>query len=356
MTLQSPTVTVVIPLFQGASYICETLRSVLDQSHHSLEVLVIDDGSTDDGVMQAATLLDDPRLTIVLKDRLGIARTRNIGLAHANSLSRFIMFVDQDDILAPDTIERLVHRLEGRPDAAGAFVIADYIDGDGRPLDPGRFSGFMRDRRTLQHHKLTAVSPEDDVVLEQLFFANHIYPPSAVLMRTRALRQINGFDAAYQVADDWDALIRLARVGPLLPVDEVKVGYRRHGHNASGNTGLNVRETRAVWANTYFSPSGVTGERAHLRAVWRAWQRERSSEKSRAARALLRESRIVPGLRSGVDALAHLLLLRPLRSWQTSRGPSPEHVKSDSGQLRRVENAHDVQRELSRRDAGRRPD
>lgn len=311
-----PLVSVIVPLYNGGDYIGETVRAILGQTHITLEVLVIDDGSSDDGPEVVRQLLGDARLSFVTKQPIGIAGTRNVGLATASHRSEFVLFVDHDDVIAPDLVARLVALLTSRPDATAAYAIADFIDGRGDALHPGAFAEFMRSRKVATPNGMLAQEPTDDVTLPEIFLGNHVYPPSGVLMRMASVRAIGGFDPAYRVADDWDVLVKLARVGPIVPLDVVMVGYRRHGNNASMNTGLNIRETRAVWSNTYYADANTPTDRRRLRAAWRIFQLDASRRKLREARSAARRGRPLEFLRLAADGLAHRLLLAPLRSWQ----------------------------------------
>lgn len=312
----APLVSVIIPLYNGGKYVGETIQAVLEQTYSTLEVLVIDDGSSDDGPDVVRRMFDDSRLSLVMKRPMGIAGTRNAGLGLASRHSEFVLFVDHDDVIAADLVTRLVGLLISRPDASAAYAIADFIDAAGDPLHPGDFARFMRSRTAATRTGMRPVAPTADVTLPEIFLGNRIYPPSGVLMRMSAVRALGGFDPAYRVADDWDALVRLARIGPIVPLDVVMVGYRRHGANASMNAPLNIRETRAVWANTYYSDANTPTDRRRLRATWRVFQRDTSRRKLREARSALRERHPYAFLRLAADGLAHRLLHAPLRSWR----------------------------------------
>lgn len=317
MEMSEITVSIIVPLFNGARFVHETLRTALDQSFTHLEVVVIDDGSTDDGpaVVQRIAA-EDGRVTFVAKGHSGIAATRNEGLAHCDPSSRYVLFLDQDDILAPDLVQVLVSALAARPDAVGAYAIADYIDQHGEPWHEGQFADRMRHRRVVHGNDWVDLPPTADVLWQDLFWSNHLYPPSAVLLRRDIVSEVGGFDAAYEVADDWDLMIRVARRGPLLVHDEVRVGYRRHGFNASSASRRNVVETRAVWANTYFSPENSRADRTSLRRIWRVHQRQVAHEKSRQALEAVRRGTPVVGATGLLDSLAHLLIPRPLAAWR----------------------------------------
>jgi len=308
------TIGVIIPLYNGARHIAETLRSVLAQTHAALQVIVLDDGSSDGGA-EIVRAVDDPRVTLVQKRNEGIARTRNAGLALLDAGVGYVVFMDHDDVVAPDLYERLLRVLARHPAAVGAFAVADWIDADSAPLGDGEYARFMRERQTVRGGRVVPLTPDEDVTLPELFLANHLYPPSGILLRRTAIDAIGGFDPSYRVADDWDALVRLSRLGPIVPVDEILVGYRRHGANASGNTALNVRESRAVWAHTYFSADNSAADRRALQAAWRGMQRHKFRVKSAAARRALQARQVLVAGRRQLDALAHLALVRPLRRW-----------------------------------------
>ena len=318
-------VTVIIPLFNGAAFIQETIQYVLDQSHERLEVVVVDDGSTDGGVDIVRRCLADTRVGLIMKPHVGIAGSRNVGLAWADPRSEYVLFLDQDDAIAPDLLEGLIHILVRRTDAVGAYAIADFIDDSGNALARGGFASAMRDRRTLRGRSLVALPPASDVEWPQLFFSNHLYPPSAVLLRKEAVIGAGGLDESYRVADDWDLMVRLLRRGPIVPWDEVRVGYRRHGGNASSDTPRNVRETRGVWANTYYSAENDRQRRATLHRYWRAHQRAASRRKLGEAREKLRQGRLGGAIARAADAGAHALLRRPLRRWRTTHGAPYKH-------------------------------
>ena len=142
----SAMVTILIPLFNGGRFIRETLDSILAQSHGTFEVIVVDDGSTDDGPDIVRTFLSDERCSLVMKPHLGIALTRNTAARLAAGESSYLAFMDQDDLWDDDLLATLVERLDQRPDATAAFALADFVDITGRVMHEGAFSGHMRTR------------------------------------------------------------------------------------------------------------------------------------------------------------------------------------------------------------------
>lgn len=303
-----------IPLYNGGTFLGATLRSVLEQTFRQFEVIVVDDGSTDDGPDIVRGHLTDPRVRLVKNPHLGVAKARNTGAALISMHARYLTFLDADDFWDPTLLATLVDTLERRPDAAGAFVLAEYIDGDGNILQPGDFPRHMRGREDLRDGRLVPRDSAADVEFENLFLANLVYPPSCLLVRRTAFEAAGGFDGRF-LAEDWEFVVRLAKQGPLVPVDRVLAGYRRHTSNASGNRARNVRGARQVWATVYHADHDSNETRETLRRIWRAHQARTSRRKLAEARALIAHGKLLPGMSRAADGIAHALLRHPPRIW-----------------------------------------
>ncbi|MGR0318336.1 glycosyltransferase [Agromyces sp. ZXT2-3] len=327
-----PVVTVVIPLHDRGRYIAETLRSVLAQSFVRFEVIVVDDASADDGPDVVRGFLGDPRVTLVLRSHGGVGAARNAGAALAAPSSRFLAFMDDDDLCEPDLISSLVTALEAHSDASGAFARAEFIDGDGGPVHDGAFRDQMIAREELGLADGAVSGPYRGI--DQVFLATPVVPMGTLLMRRSAFDAAGGYDPTFVVGQDWDFTIRLARRGPLVVVDRALVRYRRHVGNASANRRRDVRTARRVWATAYHSPENTAEDRAVLARVWRSHQRRTSVRKVAQGRALIRERRLVEGIARIADGLAHRALRRPLRSW---RRPVPGSVGHDDSRTIAIE-------------------
>ncbi|MEV1128799.1 glycosyltransferase [Agromyces sp. NPDC049794] len=308
-------ITIVIPLYNGGRFVGETLRSVLAQAFGRFEVIVVDDGSSDEGP-DLVRAHSDPRIQLVSSRHLGVAEARNLGASHASADSSYLVFLDADDLWHPETLHALLNALEQRPDAAGAFVLADYIDEHGEVLDPGDFPRHMRGREDLHDRRLAPRDSDADVCYEHLFLANLVYPPSCLLMRRAAFSAAGGFDDRF-LAEDWEFVVRLAKQGPLVPVDRVLAGYRRHPWNASGNRERNVRGARQVWSKVYQAEHDSESMRDRIRGIWRAQQVRAAKRKLAEARALVARGKFLPGVKRAADGLGHLLLHHPPRIWIT---------------------------------------
>lgn len=188
-----PTVSVVIPTYNAAWCVGRAIDSVLAQSWQDLELIVVDDGSTDGtaGVLQGY----GDRILRIDQSNAGMSAARNAGIGAARG--RYIAFLDADDRWLPDKLARQVPLLEQRFDLAFCSVCARLEDRDGRTVGEwGCAAG-------------------DDASLPEIF-ANHATiagGASSVLARSEIVKRLGGFDATLRGAEDTDLWVRLAAEG-----------------------------------------------------------------------------------------------------------------------------------------------
>lgn len=221
-------VTVVIPVYNGAVTIAETLRSVLDQSHRLLEVIIIDDGSTD-GTLAAvvAEAGGDPRVMLIEQRNQGVATARNAGIARASG--SYIAFLDADDIWFEHKLAKQLQALRSAGSRAG-LCYCGYVEID----DAGN-------RRNNQ--SCPTISGN---VLRRLCGWNFVGNGSSLLVRREALDVIGGFDPSLrdrgaQGCEDYDLLLRLADRYEFAVVPEILVGYRIGTQSMSADFGRMIR-------------------------------------------------------------------------------------------------------------------
>lgn len=124
-------ITVIVPVYKVEAYLDRCVQSIVDQSYQKLEVILVDDGSPD----KCPALCDawaerDPRIRVIHKENGGLSDARNVGLATATG--EYVSFIDSDDWIAPEMLERLVKALE-RDDSDIAACAVDMVWEDGRP-------------------------------------------------------------------------------------------------------------------------------------------------------------------------------------------------------------------------------
>src|SRR5688500_10051894 len=110
MSTSEPLVSVIIPVYNAENFISATLNSVLHQSWSNLEIILVNDGSTDQTEKSIAAFLNDPRVKYIKQDNAGCSAAKNTGLAEAKG--DFIQYLDADDLLSNDKIEEQVKAIE----------------------------------------------------------------------------------------------------------------------------------------------------------------------------------------------------------------------------------------------------
>ena len=216
MTDHKPTVTIVMPVYNGARYLRASLDSILRQTFSDFECLVIDDRSTD-ASRDVIKSYRDPRIRLVEHDKnLGLVKTLNHGLALARG--QYIARQDQDDVSHPTRLEKQVAFLDVHPDVA---VLGTQV----YSLDP-------RGRRHYPYGCYTASSAL--AIRWQILFDNPFVHPS-VMMRTQMVRAISGYDERFPECEDYDLFSRLVHAYQGTNLKEPLVDYRYHDRSMDAN-------------------------------------------------------------------------------------------------------------------------
>jgi glycosyltransferase involved in cell wall biosynthesis len=239
-----PRVSVVIPTRDRSRLLALTLRGVLRQRDVDFEVVVVDDGSSDDtGAM--VTGLEDGRVRLVGHDRSqGVSAARNTGIGAARG--GWVAFCDDDDLWAPD---KLALQLEAAIRDGRHWVYAGDVAVDDR----------------LRVVAGAPPAPPERVV--ELLTRHNAVPAGAsnVVVRSDSLARCGPFDDQLANNEDWDMWLRLARLGPPAWVPQPLVALRQHAGNASLNMARMLRELRVI-ERRY----GIAADHAaHYR--WAAW-------------------------------------------------------------------------------------
>ena len=220
-------VSVIIAAYNAAPYIEETLASAQAQTWRNLEIIVVDDGSTDDTMGLVARLAArDERIRLLRQRNRGVAAARNRAMAVARG--EYFAPLDADDLWAPTKLERQIQRLEDTGSETGLVYCGwIWLDAEGRYLD--RSPTWQVEGRALE--KLTEIN----------FVGNASIP----LFRRSCYERHGGYDSrlrdlAAQGCEDWDLLLRIAEHHPVASVPEILVGYRRLPTSMSSSC-------RAMW-------------------------------------------------------------------------------------------------------------
>jgi glycosyltransferase involved in cell wall biosynthesis len=211
----SPEVTVVIPTWNGWDLLPTTITSALEQEDVEIEVVVVDDGSTDGTASGLAEWSEsEPRLTVCRNEpSLGVGGARNRGIAEARG--EWLAFLDHDDLWAPRKLREQLDQVR-RARADFVYSAAVLIDASYRvirlapPLPMQELRGELAVRNCLPAGQ------------------------SNVLARTSLVRELGGFDAQLKMHPDWEMWIRLAWAGEGVTCDEIHVAYRIHAETMTG--------------------------------------------------------------------------------------------------------------------------
>ncbi|MBX9581390.1 MAG: glycosyltransferase [Gemmataceae bacterium] len=206
----TPSVSVVMAARNYARFLPQAVESVLTQTVTDWELVIVDDGSSDDTPAAARPFLADRRVRYVRADRLGQPRAKNLGVGLTRG--EFVAFLDADDIWHPAKLERQLPLFTANPGVGVVHCGRAVIDEAGRPVDRSAPAG-PRGR-----------------VLAPLFVYNSVCF-SSVVVRRRVFEHVGGFDPVWDLAIDYDFWLRVARHYEFDGVDEELVLYRTgHGN------------------------------------------------------------------------------------------------------------------------------
>lgn len=212
--MRLPHVSVIIPTYNAGPHVPQAVESVLVQTYHDIELIVADDGSTDDTRARLEPYCD--RLTYIYQPHGERSRARNLGISR--STGEYVAFLDADDYWAPEKLERQVAFLDRRPDVDVVYCwmtmigphgerIGDFTNGEPREIWPRReaFSRLMKGEPLLTG------------------------PGSTLIVRRKALLKAGGFDESLRCIEDRDLVLRLVMRSDLGCVPEPLAFFRTYG-------------------------------------------------------------------------------------------------------------------------------
>jgi glycosyltransferase involved in cell wall biosynthesis len=247
---RDPLVSVIVPCYNGASFLEAALRSALAQSYPEVEVVVVDDGSTDSSPEIARRF---PVRYIRQKNR-GLSEARNTGIR--KSRGSYLVFLDADDRLKPHAIATGLGALALRPDCAIAVGDHVFIAANGSYL---------------------ASSAKEDPLhahYEALLKSNFIEMISSVLFRRSIFDEVGGFDATLRVAEDYELYLRIARARPICCHAVIVAEYRMHEANTSRDSELMLTTTLQVLKSQARYLGNDSGRLIAFREGVRSWRKQ----------------------------------------------------------------------------------
>lgn len=207
-------ISVVVPVFNGEKTIEETINSILNQTFQDIEVIIINDGSTD-ATLETIKKISDSRIKIFSYPNAGLSASRNRGISQAKG--EYISFIDADDLWTSDKLESQWQALQKNPQAAVAYSWTDYIDESSKFLKSGRRIKVNGD------------------AFSKLLITNFLENGSNPLIRQNALEKVGGFDESLPAAEDKDMWLRLAANYEFVCVEKPQILYRTSTSSMSTN-------------------------------------------------------------------------------------------------------------------------
>ncbi len=203
--MKKPLVSVIIPVYNGERYLAETLESILGQTLQNFELLVVDDGSSDDSA-RVIRSFDDPRIVLVSKRNEGLAGTLNFAIARARA--DVIARIDQDDVAMPTRLEEQYQAItQSHYDCVFCNLVKFGSTG----------SRFVNDKVPVRQGRVREYDPDQDGCIIH----------STLMAKKEALQNLL-YRNAYYPADDWDLSLRISESYKVGVLDNPLIGYRIH--------------------------------------------------------------------------------------------------------------------------------
>jgi glycosyltransferase involved in cell wall biosynthesis len=290
-----PRVDVIIPCYNQGRFLVQAIDSVLAQTYPHVGAIVVDDGSTDDTPEVAARYGD--RIRLLRKANAGLGAARNSGLLEARG--DFVLFMDSDDFLRPDTIEQHMRAARMRPTGTVFYGSCQFVDLEGLPT---------------REPFLKAVGED---VFHSLLAGSCFPCPHTVLVRRVALANVGLFDVWMPSgAEDWDMWIRLAAAGyGFVAVPDAVAMYRRYAgtmscdyHRMWRSCASVVRRSRSYHPNCELCRKATARANQYVRDLYFDGLIE-----------AMRESKAEHGLRAGLVRAACSLIRNPSMSGRLAR-------------------------------------
>jgi hypothetical protein len=211
-----PLVSIVITTYNHARFLAEAIESALRQTVTPGEVIVVDDGSTDD---PGSVVSRYPQVQLVRQPNQGLAAARNTGWRTARG--RYVVFLDADDLLLPEALASNLQRFAERPECAFVYGSFHFIDSAGEHVDS---------------YICTTMVGEDAYAC--FLQGNCIGMHATVMYRRDCLEEVGGFDPQMRATEDYEMYLRLTRRYPVIGGMECIAAYRRHDTNMSSDIPL----------------------------------------------------------------------------------------------------------------------
>lgn len=250
-----PKVTVVIPAYNSMAYLPETLDSVLNQTFSDFEVLIINDGSSDN-IIEWIAGITDSRVKLISQTNQGVAAARNTGINKTEA--EYIAFLDADDLWEPTKLEKQVHCFESKPEIGLVYTWTLLVDQQGQSMN------------------IVIAAKIEGKVWEKLLVGDVVGNGSSAMVRREYFARVGLFDPELPNMADCDMWAWISAYYPIAVIKEVLVHYRQCQNSMSKNYEKMLQDSRLTIEKRF---KQVPFELLHLRSqayghalLWLAWK------------------------------------------------------------------------------------
>jgi glycosyltransferase involved in cell wall biosynthesis len=310
-----PKVSVIIPTYNREDFMAEAVQSVLDQTFQDFEIIVVDDGSTDN-TKKLLEQIGDHRIIYVNQENRGSPAARNKGIII--SKGGYIAFLDSDDIWLPENLEIKVKLLDERPDIALVCSDLDVFDNESGEIIGSYWHGY----ESYFDLDKALENPVQQIMSRGLFISQ-----CASLVKRPVFNEVGYYDETLLSFQDWDLFVRILKRFPIHYLDIPLVQVRKHATNIQTDLEkLHHGEVLAISkAINHYGLSKNELKLAKRRLArsyyWYGWEKTRQADDiSTARRSLLTSIKIDPRNFKPYLLLAFTLLgssgISVLKSWR----------------------------------------
>jgi glycosyltransferase involved in cell wall biosynthesis len=208
-----PIISVIIPTYNRGEYICETIESVFEQTYKDFEIIIVDDGSTDDTRQLIEPYLS--RIKYIYQENAGVSAARNTGIIASES--EYVAFLDSDDLWLTNKLKLQMEFLDSNPQLGMVYADACMFSND-----QIIYSSFLKLKKFTSYGYIFGNLIKEDFIIT-----------STVLVRREVFKDVGTFDESLSVAEDYDMWLRIARKYQIGLINECLVKYRKHNTNIS---------------------------------------------------------------------------------------------------------------------------
>jgi len=223
-----PSVSIIMPIYNSSKWISDSIKSVVNQSFDNWELIIVNDGSTDNSVEIIQQYLNDKRIKLFHQKNLGPANARNIGISNCNG--EFLAFLDSDDIWLHEKLQIQLQFFESNPHIGLVYSNYNLFYDNPKLTFPLKQSNWFH------------TWPDNHRLLVYDFIGI-----LTVVVRTSIIKELGGFNENLFGTEDWDLWIKVAQFNKISKIEKVTASYRVHPDGLSQTAHNHFNQLKKVY-------------------------------------------------------------------------------------------------------------